>query len=269
MRIAVGQVPFGTSITGNVAAAAALAGTAAASGASVLVLPELALSGYRPEAAHVRRNALEPRDTRLAPLSGAATGHGITVLAGAAVRTADDGAPAIANSVLAFSPDGTVNEVYRKVHLWGAEKTLFTPGSAGAVLHVEGISLGLGICYDAGFPAFVRRYRERGVQVLVFASAFALGAERLRYDIYHPARALETGAYLLVSNVCGRDDETVYFGGSAIFDPQGQRLSSLDAGSAVATADIDPSEVRRVRTALPYQADGHDRYPAPFEKELP
>src|SRR5215211_6817431 len=68
-------------IAGNVATHAAALAAAAKHGVSVLVFPELSLTGYEPDLA--AELALTAEDVRLAPLRALARQHGIEAVVGA------------------------------------------------------------------------------------------------------------------------------------------------------------------------------------------
>ncbi|MGV9801150.1 carbon-nitrogen hydrolase family protein [Mycobacterium sp. NPDC003449] len=215
-----GQPAIRHTVEDNVAAAAELVGTAQARGAGLVLLPELCLSGYRPEAigAQPERWAVTLDDPRLQPLRRAVQTTGVAVALGAALR----GTTELYNATLWFRTDGTVEHVYSKVHLWTAERPVFTAGDRQAVVACHGLRFGIGICYDAGFPEFVRSYARAGVDAVLFSSAFAVGAERYRYDIYHQSRALENGVHIAVSNSTGTIGTVEFFGHSQVFDRQGR-----------------------------------------------
>jgi predicted amidohydrolase len=242
MRLAVGQPPTRDAVEDNVAAAATLVRAAREEGAQLLLLPELQLSGYRLEAiaADAQRWAVTLDDSRLAPLVEEVSACGVSVVLGAAVQDAATGA--LRNAMLWFSADGAVQHVYSKVHLWTAERRVFTPGERQAVVDFRGVRLGIGICYDAGFPEFVRSYARAKVDGVLFGSAFAVGDEQHRYGIYHPARALENGIYVAVANCVGAIGVTEYFGRSQIFDRQGRCVLDVASNEQLGVADLTVEE---------------------------
>lgn len=264
MRLALAQPaagpadPFPTQLASAVEAVAA----AGAARAELVVFSELYLGGYRPD--ELRRGELTTvlagaEDARLDPLRQAVADAGLAVASGAAVRHRAGGP--VYNAILWFTPGGDARVVYRKLHLWGDEWRVFTPGTDLAGLDWAGVRIGFGVCFDAGFPDFARAYAPQ-CQLLVFASAFAAGAERHRYQIYHPARALETGCHLAVANAWGEIGETSFFGESTVLDPWGHALAKA-SGSGITLAEIDPARCERARAELPYLTTALRRYPTP------
>lgn len=271
MRLAVGQALSTTNINANVASAVTLVNGAAASGARLVLLSELFLNGYDLDKFLTAPEPLAVDDLRLDDIRNACSANGVSALIGAA--TVADGEPGemgvLDNSLLWFGTDGTTKIVYRKSHIWEGERVSFVRGDGGVIVGFDGVTLGLGICYDAGFPEFTRAYAKAGVDVILFSSAFALGDERSRYHIYHAARALESGAFVAVSNALGKLGESEFFGESAIYDPTGIRLVNAESKSRIVVADIDPIAVRDTRSSLTYLNDLLPDYtPRKIDEEL-
>jgi len=138
--------------------AAAHAGAIRASGARVVVFPELSLTGYEMDAP-----TLELDDPRLAPIVEACRETGSIALAGAPVAD-HDGAAHIA--MLAIDGAGAA-VVYRKVWVSDEEAGRFAPGPAPAVLGVDGWRLGLAICRDTGIARHVADTAALGIDAYV------------------------------------------------------------------------------------------------------
>ncbi|MEW2571627.1 carbon-nitrogen hydrolase family protein [Streptomyces sp. NPDC047070] len=269
LSIALGQarsVPG--DLDANLATAVRLVREAAAGGARLLALPELFTCGYDPEAVarHGPALTLTPPspgtapadDSPLAPLARAAAEAGVWVVLGAALaaRSGSDGrVPRPWNAVLVVDPAGVVAGHYAKAHLWGPERDVFSPGSDLVTIEDSSVSVGLGICYDAGFPEFTRAHRRAGAHAMLYCSAFAEGATEYRYDVYHPARAVENGVYALVSNAVGDIAGEHYFGRSAAWSPTGRPLTALGDQEGVRIVTVDPDEAAVARRELPYLPD--------------
>ncbi|HVV08890.1 carbon-nitrogen hydrolase family protein [Amycolatopsis sp.] len=216
----------------------------------VLAFPELFACGYDLDAI-AADPAWSLTPAALGPLAEAAAETGTWVLLGASV--AAEGKPR--NAVVVLGPDGTVRGQYDKNHLWGTEKQVFEPGSGLLMLDVAGVSLGLGVCYDAGFPEPARAYARAGAHAVLFCSAFATGPTEHRYRVYHPARALENTIYTLVVNAVGEIAGERYFGESGAWSPSGQRLITAGRGEDVSIVEVSAAEVARTREHLTYLTD--------------
>lgn len=237
----------------NVATAVSLVDQAAHRGARVIVLPELFLTGYAPEAWRPDL-CLTLDEPELEPLRAVARGRGVVVLAGGAVRR-----PASCTlSVVMVDPAGSVTAPYDKQHLFAAERDFFTPGDHGASVVVDGWELGLGICYDGCFPEHAAAAAAGGATAYVCPSAYFVGSEHRR-DLYYAARALDNGIYVVLAGLAGRCGPWELSGGSAVYDPEGRPLDRAGAGHpALVVADLDPAEVRRVQELNPIARDRID-----------
>ncbi|WP_020574514.1 carbon-nitrogen hydrolase family protein [Actinopolymorpha alba] len=254
--LAVGQAP---SVPGDVAVnaekAAELVIGAGRAGARLLVLPELFLCGYDLAglAAQPDRYAVDLSGPLLAALGQACRQAGTALLVGAAVRRNGG----LSNAAVVFDGAGMRIATYHKAHLWEGERDVFVPGGGLLRLEIGGIVLGVGICYDEGFPEFVRAYAtaDPPVDVMVFASAFCHGDQESRYDIYHPARAVENGVYVAVANAVGEIDGLDFFGRSAVYDPRGSLLAEVAPEQGIAVVAIESARVHTVRRDLTYLRD--------------
>ena len=162
MRVACAQVsPVIGDAAGNaarVAEAIDAAGAVGAAGAAdVIVLPELALSGYAFEsAAEARAGAVEP--SALAAWAR----PGRVVVGGFAERAGD----VVFNSAAIVDASG-VRAVYRKAHLWDREPSWFAAGAdEPPVVETEHGRIAALVCFDLFFPEWVRVAALRGAELL-------------------------------------------------------------------------------------------------------
>lgn len=243
---------------GEVAANASLAARLArrAAGTRVVVLPELFLCAYHPPTLYREDPVLthvaaddsgSVADARLDPLRSVAADQGAIVVVGAAVRHPDGRRTC---SSLVVSPEGTITAAYEKQNLWGPdERALFTPGSRGVTLLVDGWRLGLGICYDGCFPEHGRAAAVDGAHAYLCPAGFLDGSQHRR-DVYYAARALDNTMYVVFANSVGGDPPLRFNGGAAIYDPEGRPIAKApDEGDAMVTAVLVPSVLERARAA--------------------
>lgn len=151
-------------VAANVARSIELAEEAIARGARLVVLPELANTGYMFESREEAYALAEPVPE--GPSSRAwialAERRGIYLVAGIAERRGDR----LYNSALVAGPQGYIG-TYRKLHLWGDENLYFEAGDLGLpVFHTELGRLGVAICYDGWFPEVYRLLALRGADLV-------------------------------------------------------------------------------------------------------
>lgn len=248
---AIQAVSVAGDVDANVAAAAQWVATAASDGARLVVLPELFIPGYDPATLRNEPGVdVTADDPRLAPLATAAAGHGTAVLVGASVRDGDQRRL----TALSVAPDGTIRIAYAKQHLWDEERGIFTAGTDGATLELDGWNFGLGICYDGCFPEHARAATDAGALAYLCPSAYAVGSEHRR-DVYYAARAIDNAIYVIMAGMVGRCGDTDLSGGTAIYDPQGRPVARVSEGEGLAVADLDPDEIAEARRINPYDRD--------------
>lgn len=252
MIVAAGQA---ASISGDLAAnvltAARLTRLAATQQVRVLVLPEAFLTGYDVDAFVGPLAGEEDLEgSWLGPLRTECATGGVTVVAGTALRRGE----ARRLSQVVVRPDGTASAPYDKQHLDGIERRYFTTGDHGTSVVVDGIELGLSICYDGCFPEHAAAAAADGaIGYLVSAAYFPGGAHRR--DLYYPARAVENGMYVVFAGLTGRCGAFDFIGGSAIYDPEGRPVARLGDEEGLAIADLDPEVVAQTRATHTMLAD--------------
>lgn len=141
-----------------------LAEQAVREGANLIVLPELANTGYtftsRAEA-YAHAETLEDGPS-LNAWSAFAREHHVYLVAGFAER--DD--LKLYDSAVLFGPEGLLGH-YRKAHLWNQEKLWFTPGDLGFPVFETPIGrIGLLICWDIWFPEVPRLLAQQGADII-------------------------------------------------------------------------------------------------------
>ena len=103
-------------------------------------------------------------------MTEAAAASGTVFIAGLAERAGDR----FFNSSVLVRPDGS-REVYRKVHLFMDEKSLFEPGDLGfPVFEACGTTVGMMICFDWIFPEAARSLALAGAEILCHPSNLLL-----------------------------------------------------------------------------------------------
>ncbi|MFD3587421.1 carbon-nitrogen hydrolase family protein [Streptomyces sp. NPDC058683] len=227
------------------------AGRAAAAGAALLVAPEMFLTGYA-IGDDIARLA-EPADGDCADaIAELAHRHGLAIAYGYPERAGDH----VHNSAQLISADGTRLANYRKSHLFGGfERDHFTPGDQPVVqAELNGLTVGIMICYDVEFPELVRAHALAGTDLLLVPTAnmhpFELVAESLV-----PVRAWENQMYVAYANRIGQEGEFEFFGLSALAGPDGVARARAGRGEELVLADVDPALLAASREANPYLKD--------------
>jgi N-carbamoylputrescine amidase len=257
-RVAVAQLELlPGALEANRARTAAAIEQAAAEGAELVVLPELASSGYRLASPDAVAAAAETVPGPTTETWAAAAAGRCAVVGGVCERDGD----AIFNGVAVLAPDGTLAARYRKLHLFDEEQVLFAPGDAGLpVVDLPVGRVGVAVCYDLRFVETLRILALRGADVVAVPTAWTGG-----FDPNPPAdgvidqvRAAMVQAnlncvYVACASRVGDDDEVHYLGSSCVVDPYGRFVLEPrdDRDEAVVVVDVDAETARNAKTRAP------------------
>jgi predicted amidohydrolase len=209
--------------------------------ADLLVLPELANSGYLYESPEALLPFSEPGDgsgpflSALQHLAGRAGG---VIVAGFSERAREG----LYNSAAAVGAAGVI-QVYRKTHLFAGEKLLFQPGDSGfRIFEHAGARIGMMVCFDWFFPESARTLALRGAQIIAHPSNLVLPYCQTAMF----ARCLENRVFAATTNRYGTEElaeqSLTFTGASQIMTPRGERLSQAPIeGDYVRVVEIDPA----------------------------
>ena len=236
LRVAGAQLnPIVGDISGNEDKVTEAMAWAEEEGADVLLLPELAITGYPPEDLVLRREFVDASVAaieRLAARSGRVTTVvGYVDRAQPAHRGAADAAPRSLANAAAVMTGGRLLGSYHKVLLPNYdvfdEDRYFVPGAdPGRVWEIGGVTAGVSVCEDIwlvdGPP---HRQAQAGAQVLlnINASPFHRGKAAEREQMLSE-RAKRAGAPVVYLNMVGGQDELVFDGASVVMAADGTLL---------------------------------------------
>jgi len=239
MHLAIAQINCTVGdIAGNSEKIAIAASKAKAQGASLLITPELALTGYPPEDLLLREDFNQASETALLEL--AKKTQGIALLVGH--PRVFEGACYNAASVL---QNGKVIATYHKQalpnHTVFDELRYFKAGTAPLIFEHQGVKCGVLICADIWEANPAKLAKEAGAEILLTlnASPYHMGKQDSRHEVARQ-RILETGLALVYTNLVGGQDELVFDGASFVLDRSGVVVQQLPAfEEALSIVEID------------------------------
>lgn len=218
-------------------------GQAAEQAVRLVVFPECALTGYgfgsRAEAATCAEPIPGPGTEAIAQ---SCREHQVFAVVGMLEQSGDR----LYNAAVLIGAEGVVG-VYRKVHLpfMGVDRYVDPGEQAFEILKVDGVRLGLHICYDGSFPEVGRTLSLLGADLLVlptnWPSAAVASAEHLM-----ACRSLENTVFSIAVDRVGTERGTEFIGRSSIHDPYGERMAFGSADrEEILIAEIHPSRARQ------------------------
>jgi NAD+ synthase (glutamine-hydrolysing) len=249
VRIALAQINL---VVGDLEAngdriAAAIA-EARAAGADLVLLPELAITGYPPEDLLLRPAFVQAARATLERV--AAGVDGITALVGCPLFGRD------LTNACAVLREGAIVAAYDKHYLpnYGVfdEHRYFAEGRELVLLRLGETLVGPTICEDIWQPgAVTTELALAGAHVIanISASPFHLGKAEEREEML-VTRARDNACYLAFCNLVGGQDELVFDGHSLVLDDEGNVIARAPGfEEALLVVDIDPGETlgRRLR----------------------
>ena len=236
-------------------------GRAADAGATLVVFPEATMCRFGVPLGPIA----EPVDGPWADgVRRIATDSGVTVIAGM-FTPAGDGR--VTNTLLAAGP-GTPNQPdthYDKIHLYDAfgftESRTVAPGRDPVVITVDGVGVGLTVCYDIRFPELYTELARRGAQIIAVCASWGSGAGKLeQWTLLARARALDSMSYVAAVGQADPGDTLAGsgsasgaptgVGGSLVASPLGEVVASAGGHPELVIADIDIDMVAKARDSI-------------------
>jgi predicted amidohydrolase len=265
MKIAVYQGPEQSGgVTETLERLAQAARAAAARQARLLILPELFLTGYNIGADSIHRLA-EPVDGPSAQRAAQiAKSESLALLYGYPERAADG---QVFNAALLLDRDGRRLANHRKSHLFGElDRSAFAASSAAPTLaEIDGLRLGILICYDVEFPENVRLLALGGADLILVPTALMQPYGFIPRALV-AARAYENQVFIAYANRCGREGDLAYYGLSCIVGPDGIDRARAGTAEELIVADLDPEQLAASRRLNTYLRDRRPELYQPLAK---
>lgn len=264
VTVAAVQMAMTESVDENVATAERLVRKAAASGAQIVLIPELF------EGPYFCIDMLPEHFARARPLEGHPTVTHFQAVAAELdvvlpISIYEQANTATFNTVVMIDADGTQMGIYRKSHIPDGvgytEKFFFNPGDTGfKVWRTKHAAIGVGICWDQWFPEGARAMALQGAEVLFYPTAIGSEPPDPDWDSSgHWQRVMQghAGANLMplvaanrIGHEVGVDGarEITFYGSSFIADATGAKVA--EAGrteEAVLSATFDLTALRQMR----------------------
>src|SRR6188472_3433278 len=252
MRIALAQIQSGTEPAGNLKQVEDYTRRAADAGATLVLFPESTMCRFGVALTEVA----EPLDGPWADgVRRIAASAGSTVIAGMFVP-ADDGR--VTNTLIASGPG--VDAHYDKIYLYDAfgftESRTVAPGHEPVVITVDGVRVGLSLCYDIRFPELYVELAQRGAQLITVHASWGSGPGKLeQWTLLARARALDTGSFVGAVDQAYPGAELAAVGptgvgGSLVASAVGEVLASAGSDPQLLITDIDLAAAQKARETI-------------------
>ena len=262
VTVAAIQMSMAVDVATNVATAERLVRAAAASGAQVILIPELFEGHY------FCKDQRASELARALPIEGHPTIEHFMKLAQELgvvlpISVYERANNTLFNTVAMIDADGLMLGIYRKSHIPDGpgytEKYYFSPGDTGfQVWNTRFGNIGVGICWDQWFPEAARAMALMGAELLMYPTAIGSEPPNPTWDSsMHWQRVMQghAGANLMPVIAANRtglevgvNNEIMFYGSSFIADATGAKVAEADREEeTVLTATFDLNAVRAMR----------------------
>jgi len=243
-------------------------GRAADGGADLIVLPELAASGYTFQSEQEAvASSQEATGRTLLAWGELCRERGLHVVCGFSEQTAGQRF----NAAALIGPGGLVG-VYRKAHLFNDEKSYFAPGDTGfPVFELPFGRVGILICYDLWFPEAARVLTLRGADLVCVPTNWVANFRRepadqrgwTMGDYACVGLATQNQVFVAAADRIGEERGVRFVGCSCLVGPDGVMIAGpapVDR-EALLVAEVDLDRARRSRARTPRNDTLGDRRP--------
>ena len=147
---------------------------------------------------------------------------------------------------------GKISGIYRKIHIAPPERSIFSPGNSVSLFKIDGVKLGIQLCYDAHFPELSTRMAVDGADIIFMPHASPRGTppEKLTSWLRHlTARAFDNSVFIVACNQNGDNQSGLQFPGVAVvIDPAGKIIKKNAAKEdGIIFADLADDALEAVR----------------------
>ncbi|MGH2465943.1 MAG: carbon-nitrogen hydrolase family protein [Candidatus Limnocylindrales bacterium] len=268
LKVALVQLDAGSDVEANLRTAVRLADQAAAEGARLVALPEYLQ--YRGSDDGYRASARPIPGPFTDAFAAVARARDAWILAGSLAESDPAGSPDAQaderpyNTSVLIDPGGSIVARYRKIHLFDVdledgpsdrESERVSGGDRAVVADVDGVRLGLSICYDLRFPELYRALAGAGAEVLAVPANFLERTGRDHWEVLLRARAIENCAYVIAPAQVGSPAGVAAHGRSMIVDPWGTVIAKAADEVAIVHAELDLQRVASIRRQIPVLAN--------------
>ena len=121
-------------------------------------------------------------------------------------------------------------------------------------VELNGLKVGVLICYDVEFPENVRRWALAGAELVAVPTALMQPYDFVAQRLV-PVRAYENQIFVAYANRCDREGDLAYLGQSCLVAPDGTDLARAGSGEELIMGDIDVAGMAESRRLNTYLAD--------------
>ena len=209
--------------------------------ADFVFLPEVWTVGWDCQSFSLCAEMIEEADS-IKMLKHIAKKYSVNIIGGSFIQKKPEGI--LVNACPVINREGKLVCTYEKNHLFSYygsdEGNYITVGESPVIVELDGVKIGLSICYDIRFPEIYRAYRKAGADILVNMAAWG-ATKKIPWDSMTTSRAVENQTYFVALTQTGKIRDGANLGHSMILDYKGEILSEINEveGGIYATIDLE------------------------------
>lgn len=168
------------------------------------------------------------------------------------------------NTCPVINRQGELVATYNKMHLFSyygcLEGSYVSPGQNPVLVDLDGVKIGLSICYDIRFPELYREYRKSGADLLINMAAWPL-SRAIHWESLTRSRAVENQCFMVALTQSGLIENDEYnLGHSRIIDYQGETVTEITQGEGAMLAELKFNDIYEFRNKCTVLKDIHPKY---------
>lgn len=163
------------------------------------------------------------------------------------------------NTCLVINRNGEIIHRYDKIFMYTVNKedlqidegNKTQKGNTLGLVEIEGVKVGIGICFDLRYPEYFKSIVLKGAELIFLPSSFRKATGELAWDILTKARAIENQTYFCACNQTGITNQRENCGNTQIISYDGTVISNIEKEEGIITSDLDIEKLRKFRKELP------------------
>jgi len=137
------------------------------------------------------------------------------------------------------------------------EKFYYWPGNTPPqVFDLNGVKIGVAICYDRHFPEYMRQLVLLGAEIIFTPFAGLVDDPLQMYEIEMQGAAFQNQVFIAAVNRTGQEPTVEFIGGSFVVDPTGEVIARGPQNEEkLLLVDCDLARIEEMRQARPFLRD--------------
>lgn len=230
-------------------------------GVDIVVLPEVWTVGWSCGNFQGSAEDIENSET-VEFLSKIAQKYNVNIICGSFITKAAEGS--FHNTCPVINRSGKLVATYNKMHLFSyygcMEGSYVECGKNPVIVDIDGVKIGLSICYDIRFPELYRTYAINGADVLINMAAWPM-SRAVHWEALTKARAIENQCFMVgltQSGLIAGDEWNL--GHSRVIDYNGEVVSEITQGEGTMFAELKFNDMYEFRKKCTVFADIKESY---------